>query len=77
MHNNKNSTKFIKKPDFNIIGNLYDDLERLRNKYGIEQLILHLGEVARLTVSRDVASKIWSVLNLEKRIETRQLKDGE
>ena len=77
MYNKKSSVKFVRRPEFNVIGNLYDELMMLRNKYGIEQIILHLGEVAKETVSKDLASKVWSILNMENRVDVKNLKDGE
>jgi len=61
---NKKKNIFVKKPTFNVIGSLYDDLEALRDKYGFEQIVLHLGELARKTISRNVADRVWNVLNL-------------
>jgi len=69
MLNKKNKKDFVKKPEFIVINNIYDELYRLTDKYGFEQVIMHLGEVARKQVSRDLASRIWGALKLENRIK--------
>ena len=66
---NKKKNDFVKRPDFITIDNIYDDLYRLTEKYGFEQVIMHLGEVARKQVSRDLASRIWKVLRIENNIQ--------
>lgn len=68
---------FVHRPEFNTIGSLYDDLSLLTDKYGFEQVILHLGEIARNAVTRDLAGKIWSILNIQKRVEPKRMEDSE
>ncbi len=74
QHSNK---AFVRRPEFNVIGNLYDELSALTDRYGFEQVLLHLGEVARTNTTRDLSSKIWSILNMEKRVETKALQESE
>lgn len=69
MLKNKKKVEFVKRPEFIVINNIYDDLYQLTDKYGFEQVIMHLGEVARKQVSRDLASRIWGALKMENRIK--------
>jgi len=52
---------FVKRPDFIEIKNVYDVLDKLVDQYGIEKIILHLGQVANKKISRNFASKIWGL----------------
>ena len=65
-HNRKNNNIFVKKPDFVEIANISDSLEQLVNDFGIEKVLMHLGQVVSKKVSRQYASKIWSLVQLEK-----------
>jgi len=65
----KTKDEFVKRPEFIVINNIYDELYRLTDKYGFEQVIMHLGEIARKQVSRDLASKIWGVLRMEGKVK--------
>lgn len=62
---NKQQAKniFVKKPTFSEIQNITDGLTELIDKYGINQVILHLGLVANSKISRNFAQKIWSMIN--------------
>lgn len=69
--NKKIHKPFANRPDFVVIGNLYDDLFQLSEKYGFQQLIMHLGEVAKNTSRGMLAGKIWAVLHLENKPTTQ------
>ncbi len=56
-----------KRPEFIVIGNLYDILKKVTDEYGFEKVILHLGEVARVSVTRGLANRIWGILNIGER----------
>ncbi|MFZ4795999.1 MAG: hypothetical protein ACOYMA_00800 [Bacteroidia bacterium] len=62
MHNKNGNGFFVKKPEFIEISNIYEDLDALVDKYGIEKIILHLGQIANKKISRQYASKIWSLI---------------
>lgn len=55
----------VHRPEFISISNLYDDLCNLVDKYGIQAVILHLGDVAKDKISRDIAGKIWRTIKLD------------
>lgn len=62
---NKQQTKntaFVKKPNFSEIQNITDGLIELIDKYGINQVILHLGLVANKKISKNFAQKIWAMI---------------
>ena len=65
----KNNINYVKRPDFVIIGNLYDELKALTDEYGFEKVIMHLGEVARKSITRGLAGKIWGIMNIGERSE--------
>ncbi len=55
----KQRAPFVKKPDFNLIDNIYSELSSLVKNYGITSVLLHLGYIANEQISREFASKIW------------------
>jgi len=67
--NKHNKGKFVPQPDFLIIGNLYDTLYQVTKEYGFEKVILHLGQVAKVTLSRGLAGRIWGILHLNNRVD--------
>jgi len=63
----KNNINYVKRPEFVIIGNLYDGLKAMTDEYGFEKVIMHLGEVARKSITIGLAGKIWGILNIGER----------
>ena len=63
MFNKKRKPIFFKKPDFIVINNIYDDLAKLVETYGITKVILHLGQLAQDKISREFAGKIWRIVS--------------
>lgn len=67
----KNKGKiFVKRPDFMVIANVYEDLDRLIQTYGMEKVVTHLGEVAKDRLGREWASRIWGLLKLNDKLHT-------
>lgn len=52
-----------RKPDFIMISNVYEDLSKLVENYGITNVIQHLGYIANEKISREFAGKIWYVVS--------------
>jgi len=66
---NRNRTN-VPRPNFVTIGNLYDQLFQLTKEYGFEKVILHLGDIAKNTVSRELAGRIWGILRMTNRVDS-------
>lgn len=65
--NKKHNTGFVKKPDFIEIYNIYDELNKLVDEYGITKILLHLGQIANKKISKQFAGKIWSLVSVNNR----------
>jgi len=61
IRDNKKDASFVKKPEFVEIYNIYDDLDKLVDEYGIQKILLHLGQIANKKISRQYAGKIWAI----------------
>ena len=59
----KHNNDFVKKPEFIEIYNIYDNLEKLVDEYGISKVLMHLGQIANKKISRQFASKIWTLVS--------------
>jgi len=58
----KRKALFVKKPDFNLIDNIYIELSSMVKNYGITSVLLHLGYIANEQISKEFASKIWYIV---------------
>lgn len=54
---------FAKRPDFILISNVYDELSKMIDNYGITKIIQHLGYIASEKISGELGSKIWYVVS--------------
>jgi hypothetical protein len=51
----------FEKPKFNVIQNLFDDIDMLLDKYGMDNFILHFANVVEKRITMRAAIKIYNL----------------
>ncbi len=59
--NRKKISGTAARPDFVVIGNVYDDLGQMVDKYGIMKVVQHLGHIANERISKELADRLWFI----------------